>query len=52
LGLGQPNLRPKLRIHDRDGKFVAGFDEVFRSESVSVATTSYRAPRANAVCER
>jgi putative transposase len=50
--LGQANLRPKLLIHDRDGKFVAGFDEVFRSRGVSVAITPCRAPRANAVCER
>ncbi len=49
--LGQANLRPKLLIHDRDTKFAAGFDEVFRSEGVRVATTPYRAPRANAVCE-
>ena len=46
--LGQSDLRPKLLIHDRDSKFVAGFDEVFRSEGVRVATTPYRAPRANA----
>jgi putative transposase len=50
--LGQANLRPKLLIHDRDSKFVTGFDEVFRSEGLRVATTPYRAPRANAVCER
>jgi putative transposase len=50
--LGQGNLRPRHLIHDRDSKFVAGFDEVFRSEAVRVATTPYRAPRANAVCER
>ena len=50
--LGETNLRPKLLIHDCDSKFVASFDEVFRSEGVRVATTPYRAPRANAVCER
>ena len=50
--LGQSDLRPKLLIPDRDSKFVASFDEVFRSEGVRVATTPCRAPRANAVCER
>ncbi len=50
--LGQVNLQPSLLIHDRDSKFVVGFDEVFRSEGVKVATTPYRSPRANAVCER
>ncbi len=50
--LGEADLRPKLLIHDRDSKFAAGFDEVFRSEGVRLVTTPYRAPRANAVCER
>ncbi len=48
----RPGLRPKLLTHDRDSKFVAGFDEVFPSEAVRVATKPYRAPRVNAVCER
>ena len=43
--LSQANLRPKLLIHDRDGKFGVGFDEVFRSEGVRVAITPYRARR-------
>jgi putative transposase len=51
-GLGHVNMRPKLLIHDRDTKFAAGFDEVFRSEGVRVAATPYRSHRANAVCER
>jgi putative transposase len=50
--LGQADVRPRLLIHDRDSKFVAGFDEVFRAEGVRVATTPYRALRANAICER
>jgi putative transposase len=50
--LGEAGLRPRLLIHDRDSKFVTGYDEVFWSEGVKVATTPYRAPRANAVCER
>jgi putative transposase len=39
--LGEAALRPRLLIHDRDSKFVSGFDEVFRSEGVKVATTTY-----------
>ena len=39
-------------IHDRDSKFSAAFDEVFRSEGIKVIHTPIRAPQANAYAER
>jgi transposase InsO family protein len=49
-------LRPVLGsgslIHDRDSKFSAVFDEVFRSEAIKMIHTPIRAPQANAYAER
>src|SRR5207244_9119422 len=39
-------------IHDRDTKFSAAFDEVFRTEGIRVIHTPVRAPNANAHAER
>jgi putative transposase len=39
-------------IRDRDSKFTGGFDEVFRTEAVTVIQTSFRSPQANAHAER
>jgi transposase InsO family protein len=39
-------------VHDRDSKFGDGFDEVFRSEGITVIRTPVQAPNANAYAER
>jgi putative transposase len=44
--------RVRHLIHDRDSKFSAAFDEVFRSEGIAVIHTPIRAPQANAYAER
>jgi putative transposase len=44
--------RMRFVIHDRDSKFTASFDEVFRSQGIKVIHTPIRAPQANAYAER
>jgi putative transposase len=41
-----------ILLRDRDSKFSGPFDEIFRTEGLTVVRTPVRAPRANAVADR
>jgi hypothetical protein len=41
-------VKAKFLVRDRDTKYVAGFDEVFRSEGAQILKTPFRTPNANA----
>jgi putative transposase len=44
--------RPRYLIRDNDGKFGAAFARVAATSSIEMMRTRYRAPWANAACER
>jgi putative transposase len=52
LSLTQELGDKHILLRDRDAKFSGTFDEVFRTEGLSVVRTPVRAPRANAFAER
>jgi hypothetical protein len=51
MDLGERAGSFKFMIRDRDGKFTALFDEVFRAEGIQVVRTAPEAPRLNAIME-
>ena len=52
LDLGDRAGDFKFLIRDRDSKFTAMFDEVFRAEGIRIVLTAPQAPRMNAIMER
>jgi hypothetical protein len=52
LGFTDLLKRTRFLARDRDSKFSASFDVVFRSEGIRVIRTPIRAPEANAYAER
>src|SRR5215216_5629648 len=52
MTLAEQEQRPRFLIRDRDRKFTAAFDEVFRSEAITVIRAPLAAPRAKAHAER
>jgi putative transposase len=43
---------PRYPIRDNDDKYGASFEQVARGTGIEVLKTPFRAPRANAICER
>jgi putative transposase len=42
----------RFLVRDRDSRYAAGFDDVFRSEGLKIVRTPIKAPLANASAER
>ncbi len=52
LAMGDGLDHVRFLIRDRDSKFTASFDEVFKTQGAKVLKTPVRAPKANAFAER
>jgi hypothetical protein len=50
--LADADIAAKLLVRDRDTKYVASFDEVFKAEGTETLKTPFRTPNANAFAER
>ena len=46
------DISARFLVRDRDTKYVASFDEVFRAEGTKILRTPFRTPDANALAER
>jgi putative transposase len=52
LSFSDALAQPRFVSHDRDAKFTAAFDQIFRTDGAKVILTPFQAPRANAYAER
>jgi putative transposase len=52
LSLDLADHGTRLLIRDRDSKYSATFDDVFRSAGIQIVKTPMRAPKANTIAER
>ena len=50
--LTNADIAAKFLVRDRDTKYVASFDEVFKAEGTEILRTPFRTPNANAFAER
>jgi putative transposase len=50
--LADADIAVKFLVRDRDTKYVASFDEVFKAEGTEIVKTPFRTPTANAFAER
>jgi transposase InsO family protein len=50
--LADAEITAKFLVRDRDTKYVASFDEVFKADGTEILRTPFRTPNANAFAER